>query len=244
MDHLDRMERKRIGIIAVESGNVRFDGVRHCVHTGVSGEFGRHRFREFGIHDRDVGSDVEVGKRVFDALRIVGDDRERGDFGSRARGGRDSAELRLGTKRRERERLNDGLERGIGILVEYPHGFSRVDGRTAAHGNDPVGLELSHGSRALHDGFDRRIRLDVLEESDFHAGFLEIADSAVHESEPLHASAAEDEDSFFTFEVFQFRKGTLAVIEIARQSKTSHISSPFSVNCRLRPHISGAALIV
>ena len=39
---------------------------------------------------------------------------------------------------------------------------SGVDGRAAAHSNDPVGLEFQHGLGTAHDGLDGRIGLDAL----------------------------------------------------------------------------------
>lgn len=149
LDHLDRVDGERIGIVAVCRGNIRLDGVRHRVHTRVRDELLGHRLGKFGIDDGDIGRDLEVSDGIFDALCVVGDDGERGDFGGSAARGGDGAELRLMAQLRDAEHLAHFLERDVGILILDPHRFCGVDGRAAAHCDDPVGLELEHCLRAL-----------------------------------------------------------------------------------------------
>ena len=82
LDHFDRMDGKRIGVIAIGCGNIRFDCMSESVHTGVSDQFLRHRLCQIRIDDGDIRCDLEVSDRILDALLVIGDDRESGDFGS------------------------------------------------------------------------------------------------------------------------------------------------------------------
>ena len=213
----------------MERGDVSFDGVRHGVHARMRGELGRHGLGERGIDDRHVGSDIEVRKRIFDALLIIRNDGESRDFGRRSGSGRNGAELGFGAQRGERERLDYLLEGSFGIFIEHPHCLRRVDRRTATHGDYPIRLEFAHYRRALHHRFHGRIGLDVFDEFDVHAGFVEIGDRLVDKTESFHAAAAQNEHGAFTFKVREFFKRPFAVIKIAGQSKTSHKLPPFVI---------------
>ena len=59
MNHLDSMQGQRIGIVAVERGNIRFNRMGHSVHTGVSRQFRRHGFSQSRVNDGHVRGDVE-----------------------------------------------------------------------------------------------------------------------------------------------------------------------------------------
>ena len=78
------------------------------------------------------------------------------------------------------------LKGNFGILVLNPHSLCRVNGRTAAHCNDPIGLELQHCLCTLHNGFNRGIGLDAFKKLYLHACFFKICDSAIEEAETLH----------------------------------------------------------
>ena len=225
-DHLDGMQRERIGIIAMERGNIRFDRVGHGIHAGVCGELLGHGLRKRGIHDGHVWRDVEVSQRVLDALCIVRDDGECGHLGRRAGSGRDGAEVRLGAQRREVERDAEILEGGLRIFVERPHGLRRIDRGTAADGNDPVRLELAHCRRALHDRFDGRIGLNAFKHRDFHARFLQVVDDLVQEAETLHGAAADHDDRLLAPERLKRIKRVLAVVKIPWECKPCHILKP------------------
>ena len=216
VDHLNRIQRERVGIIAVERGNICLDGVRHRVHTRVGRQLLRHRLREVGIDDGHVRRDVEIGQRILDALLVVGDDRERGDLRRRARGGRDGAELRLRAQRREIERRAERVERRVGIFVEGPHRLRSVNRRTAADGDDPIGLELAHRLGALHNRFHGGIRLHALEQTNLKAGFLQIGLHPVQKTELLHAAAADDDDRARAAERFQHLQRAFSMIQVSR----------------------------
>ncbi|MPN02492.1 hypothetical protein SDC9_149708 [bioreactor metagenome] len=153
-DHLDRVQRERVGVVAVQRRDISLDRVGHRVHAGVRRQLLRHRLGKFGVYYRHVGRDVEIRQRVLDALRVVGDDGEGRNLRRRSRRRGDGAELRLLAQRREIEGDAEGLKGRVGVFIEGPHRLRRVDRRTAADGDDPVGLELAHHSRAPHDRLD------------------------------------------------------------------------------------------
>ena len=134
----------------------------------------------------------------------------------------------------EAERRDQLLERAVGILIERPHSLRGVDGGTATHGDDPVRLKLAHGRGALHNGGDGGVRLDVLEELHFHTGLFQIADCLVQETEAAHAAAADDDHRLLALQVLQFCKSTFSVIQITRQSKTSHNCYLLKYRARMR----------
>lgn len=169
---LDRLDGQRIGEHSVKRGHISLDGVGQRVHTGVRGQVGRHGLCQRRVNDGHVGGDVEICQRVLDALGVVGDNGERGHLGGCAGCGRDRQEFGLLSQLREVKRSDEILEGGVRVLVERPHGLRRVDGGTAAHGNNPVGLVLSHHLGALHHRLNGRIRLHILKKLRLDAGFL------------------------------------------------------------------------
>ena len=100
----------------------------------------------------------------------------------------------LAAQLRNAEHLAHVLEGALGVLIFDPHGLGRVDGAAAADGHDPVGAEFLHHRRALHDGFDRRIALDALEQLDLHAGLFQVFLRAIQEAKALHGAAADADD--------------------------------------------------
>ena len=121
LDHLDRMDSKRIGVVAVCGGYISLNSVSHSVHTCVCNQLLRHSFSQVGINDCNIRSDLEVSQRVLDALGVVGDDGERGDLGSGTGGGRNSAEVCFLSQLGNAEYLAHILKCYIGIFVLYPH---------------------------------------------------------------------------------------------------------------------------
>ena len=154
LDHPDGKDGQRVGIIAVCGGDISLNGVGHGVHAGVCDQLLGHGLSQVGIDDGDVRGDLEVGDGVLDALLVIGDDGEGGHLGGGAGGGRDGAEVCLAAQRRDAEDLAHLLKGDLRVLVLDPHGLCGVNGGTAAHGDDPVRLELQHGLGTAHDGLD------------------------------------------------------------------------------------------
>ena len=92
------MQSKRIGVIAVCSGDIGLNCMGHSVHTGVCNEFLRHGLCEFRINNGNIRSDLKVSDWVFNALIIIGDDGESGDFGCSTGSRGDCAEMRFGSQ--------------------------------------------------------------------------------------------------------------------------------------------------
>ena len=215
VDHVGCVECERIGVVVGDRGDIRLDGMGHSIHTGMRGQLLRHRLCQLGVNDRDIGRDVVVGERVLDALVIVGDDRECGDFGCRARGRRNCAEVCLRAELREAERRDDRFKAGVRIFVEHPHRLCCVDRRTAAHCHDPVGLELAHCLGAAHHGLDRRVGLDTLEQFNLHAAVLQILYGAIQEAHTLHRAAADNDDRTLAAEVLQLLERSLTKVYVS-----------------------------
>ena len=79
------MERERVGEFRVQGRNVCLDRVGECVHSGVGGKLRRHGLRDIGIDDGNIGRDVEIGKRVFDTLFVIGYHGKCSDLGRTSR---------------------------------------------------------------------------------------------------------------------------------------------------------------
>ena len=71
VNHLDGVQSQRVGVIAVQGGHIRLNGVRHGVHAGVRRQLRRHFLGQLGVHNGDIRRDVEVGQRIFDAFLII-----------------------------------------------------------------------------------------------------------------------------------------------------------------------------
>ena len=142
------------------------------IHTGICNLFDRKSHNEIRVHDRNIRSNIKVGKRIFHACLIIRDNGERshlcGCTGSR----RDRSEFRFLSQFREAERSDQIFECCFRILVEGPHRLRRVDRGTTAHRYDPVRFELAHCFRASHNCLYGRIRLNPLKNLDFHSAFF------------------------------------------------------------------------
>ena len=222
LDHADGKDGQRIGIVAVCGGNVSLHGMGHGVHTGVGNQLFGHGLSKIRVNDGHVRGDLEVCDGVLDALLVVGDDGEGGHLGGSAGGGGNGAEVCLAAQRRDAEHLAHLLKGDLGILVLDPHGLGCIDGRAAAHSDDPVGLKLQHGFGTAHDGLHGRIGFDALEQLHLHAGFLQVFHRTIQEAEALHGAAADTDHCLFAGEGLQRFQSALAMIQITGQSKTSH----------------------
>ena len=216
VDHLNGMQCQRVGIIAVQGGHIRLNGMRHGIHTGVSRQLRGHFLGQLRVHNGNVRRDVEVGQRILDALVIIGDHRESRHLGGSAGGRGNGAEARFLAQRGEAERHAQLLKCHFGVLIERPHGFCSVNGAAAAHGHNPIRLEFAHGLGALHHGGNGRIRLNVLEQFHFHASLFQVAHSLIQEAKALHAAAAHDDHRLAALQVFQLFHRTLAMIQVTR----------------------------
>ena len=220
------MQRKRVGIIAMERGNIGLDGMRHSIHAGVRGQFFGHGLREVRVDNRHIRRDVEVCERILHTLCIIRDNGERSHLRRRTGGGRNRAETRLGAQRREIEWDAELFKRGVRILIERPHGFRRINRGAAANGDDPVRLELTHCRRAFHNGLDGRIRLNAFKGHNFHACLLQVADNLVKEAKPFHGAAANYDKRLCTLECLKRIERAFSVIKIPWKCKPCHISEP------------------
>ena len=213
--HLDGLQCQRIGERTMQGGNVCLDGVSQRIHTCVSHLFCRKVGNQIGINDCHIRGDIEVSQRIFHTGLIVGDYGECSYLCCRAGSGRDGCKFCFLTQLREIKRNAQILEGGIRVLVECPHSLCCVDRGTATHGYDPVRLELSHHSCALHNSLNGRIRLNNLNQLYFHTCFLQVCNCAIQEALFLHGTAANNEDSLLALQVLQLFKTSFSVINIS-----------------------------
>ena len=224
LDHADGKDGQRVGVVAVCGGNIGLDGVGHGVHAGVGHQLFGHGLGQIRVYDGHVGRDLKVRDGVLDALLVIGDDGESRHLSSGAGGGGNGAEVGLAAQRRDAEHLAHLFKGDFGILVLDPHGLGGIDGRAAAHGDDPVRLKFHHGLSAAHDSLHRGIGLDAFKQFYFHAGFLQVGDRTIQKAEPLHGAAAHADDGLFAGKSLQGFQSALAMVKITGQGKTSHSS--------------------
>ena len=148
------MKGKSISVVAVNCGDVSLNCVCHRIHACERAKLRWHRLAKSWVNNRNVRSDLEVGKWVLNTLLVVGDDAESSNFSACARCARDRAEVSLAAELWERERNTQLLKSDLGVLVEAPHGLGGINRATTTDRNDPVGLELLHRSSTLLDGLD------------------------------------------------------------------------------------------
>ena len=80
LDHLNRMQRKRIGKIAVCGGNICLDRMCHCIHSSVCHQFLRHGLCQIRINNRNIRCDLKICNRILDSLLIICNDGKRSNF--------------------------------------------------------------------------------------------------------------------------------------------------------------------
>ena len=201
-NHLDCLQCKWICKWTVECWYISFDRMCQCIHSCVSNLFLRKSFYQFRINDCNIWCDIKVCQRIFDSCIVICDYGECCYFCCSSWCRWDGCKFCFLTKFRETEWCDNILECFIRILIEYPHSFSRIDWRSTAHCYDPVRLEFLHYFCALHNSLYRRIRFYTFDQFDFHSAFFQVVHCFVQESLTFHRSAADYEDSFFTFQIF------------------------------------------
>ena len=191
LDHLDRMQGKRIGKITVRRGNIRLDGMRHRIHTGMRYQLLRHRLCKLRIHDRHIWRNLKICNRIFDSFFIIRNDGKCRHFRRRSGCGRDRAEMCFFAELRNSEYLAHIFKRNVRIFILDPHCLCRINRRAAAHRHDPVRLEFFHCLGALHHRLHRWIRLNSLKQTDLHSCFFQILLCAIQKSKTLHGTSAD-----------------------------------------------------
>ena len=80
LDHLNRMQRKRIRKIAVCGGNICLDRMCHCIHSSVCHQFLRHGLCQIRINNRNIRCNLKICNRILDSLLIICNDGKRRNF--------------------------------------------------------------------------------------------------------------------------------------------------------------------
>ena len=194
-DKLHRAQRHGVAPVAGHDRDVGLEGVGEDVNARGAREALGLGVHVVGVNDCHVGQQRVVCERPLDARLGVRDDGERRALGAGARGGRDGHEVGLRAHLRVgvdpladvHEIHGHVLEVGLGVLVEDPHDLAGVHGRTAAEGDDHVGLKAREDLRTLARALQRGVRGDVPEAGVLDAQLVELLldglDEAVLEQE-------------------------------------------------------------
>ena len=211
----------------------------HSVVAGVGGKSLGYAHHQLGIAYRHVGKKLVIGERVLHAALFVGDNGERRDLRARARGGRDSDEVRLLAHLRElvnalayiHKAHGEVGEVDFGMLVQHPHNLARVERTAAAERDDSVGIEAAHGFRALLRRAERRVGLNIGERRVDDAHLVEPVADELGKSALEQELVGDDEHALFAH-VFKLleRDGhtTLFEVHLFGRAEPQHILSPFS----------------
>ena len=188
----------------------------NSIHTCMGDKLLRHCFSQVWVYDGDIRSDLEVCKRILDSLLVICDYSKCRYFCccSTCRG--NGTEMSLLSQFRHAEDLTHFFECDLWILIFDPHCLSSIDWRTTTHGNNPIRLESKHLLSACHNCIYRRIRLDSVDNHNFHSSFLKISFSLIKESKSLHGAASDTDDSFLSFKTLKCFHCTFSMIQISR----------------------------
>ena len=74
LDHFYRMKGKWVREITVCGRNISFNRMCHCIHTGVSDKFLRHRLGKVRVYDSNIRRNLKVSDRILDSFFIIGND--------------------------------------------------------------------------------------------------------------------------------------------------------------------------
>ena len=139
----DRAFGKQIGKRILAAVGVAFQRMRQRIHAGFGRDMRRKRQADFSVQN----SDIRANRLGFDGELLLfvrkGNDCDMGHFTGGSRGGRDRDKGGLCARLRQRQ-LEHILEIKRGIFVKQEHRLGGVDCRTAAHGNDQIGLKGTH----------------------------------------------------------------------------------------------------
>ena len=153
-------------------GRIRFHAVGEGIDAGSSRQSLGDVEHEVAVDDGHVGKELIVGDGVLGAIPLVGDDGKRCDLGAGSGRGRDADEHGLLAELREGD---DSLadvhevhghvgEVHLGVLIEDPHDLGGIHRRSAAEGDDAVGLERPAEGGAFLGAGQCRIGGDIGED--------------------------------------------------------------------------------
>ena len=234
---LGRVQSHAIGEVVGVDGDVSLKCVGQGVEAGVGSELARLGAGQHRIDDGDGRGQRVIGDRVLIAGLVVGDHSERRDFGTGAGGSRDAHQLGLLAQRRDLERALTDIEEllthiGEGdfrVLVQQPHDLGRIHRGTTADGDDGIRLELlAHHGGATFDGFDARLRLDIIDDTEGHAvgTCTQLIDDLVDDAELLHDLIAHDDGLFDAVHVAQVLDGVRLEVGLGRNLEPLHVVVP------------------
>ena len=236
-NQLGSVQCHTIGEVVGIHGHISLKSVGQSIETSIGSQLARLSTCQHRIDDSDGRGQRVIGDRVLIAGLVVGNHSERRDFGTGAGGSRDAHQLGLLAQRRNLERALTDIEEllthiGEGdfrVLVQQPHDLGRIHRGTTADGDDGIRLELlaHHGGAAL-DGFDARLRLDIIDDTEGHAvgTCTQLIDDLVDDAELLHDLIAHDDGLFDAVHVAQVLDGVRLEVGLGRNLEPLHVVVP------------------
>ena len=251
---LECLERKAVGVVRCHDGGDGLERVGHRVDAGGGGQALGGGHVVIHIHDRHIGHELIVGKRVLDAGLLVGDDGEGGCLTACTGGGGNADHIGLLAHLRElvdaladiREAHGHIGKVGLGVLVEDPHDLGRVHGGAAAERDDDIGLEGLHALGALSRAGEGRVVRYVEEAGMLDAQLLELLEDGVSRAGLVQVRAGNDEGALFAHLaqlVESNRQAALLDIDLFRRTEPEHVLPSFhhslDVQQMLDAHVLG-----
>ena len=193
---------------------IGLDGMGENVHTGSGGDGRGHRAREASVEDGHVRDEHVIVQRDLDAVLLVRDDRNGGDFRTRAAGGGNGRKHRAGKVFR-------------GLAGKIDDRLGRIDGRAAAKGDHKVGLACRVGNGPLLDRLQRRIGLHVGEDLHRDVTAFKMAGDLCGKA-ALHHKGIRHDERARTVHFFKGIERILAVADFCFAIEM-HVSAPVRI---------------
>ena len=171
-DQLDGFQVEHIRDGAMALGDVAFNGMGQCVHTGGGGQTLGHAGHHIGVNHSDFRNIVGIHADELALLLYIGDDIIDGNFGSGTGGG--------GHGNGKHSVLFGGGNafqaadiRKFGVVDDDADGLCSIHGGSAADGHDAVRLSCLESSNAVLHVLDGGVGLDFAVNSIGEAGCIQ-----------------------------------------------------------------------
>ena len=165
------LQSQTIGIVGSQHSCVGLHGMGHSVDAGCCGQTLGSTHVEIRIDDCHIGQQLIICQRILDARGFICDNSKRSYLRAGAGRGRNRNEIGL------LAHLGEGIdsladideahchihEVCLSMLVEHPHDFGGIHGRSTAQCDNGIRLESSHLCDAFLGITQRGIRLDIEE---------------------------------------------------------------------------------
>ena len=235
-NQLQGAQCQTVGVAGGHHGSIGLQSMGYRVNAGGGSQSPGCIHHHVRVHNGHVGHQLVVGKGVLDAALLIGNDREGRHLGAGAGGGGNGHKIGLFTHLGElvhtladvAEAHGHVHEIGFGMLVEHPHDFRRVHGRTTAHRDDDIRLEGGHLSGTGFGAGQGGIRFHGVEGVVNDAHGIQLLFHRLGVAILIQEGIGDNEGLFVLFQLGQ-RNGQAALLEIYLFGRTEpeHIFPSF-----------------